>query len=260
MSPIVGALLLLVPPFPLAGQVETVEGTWLLTQGVDLGLAAGEGPDLQLPIAYELPHLDRDKEVREQSTLFRPETCGREIPVGNGLWMTLPFSAEPGIGHWSCSGNVVKVSSYHLLYDCSGNPLGVAWQVREASAVSRAVPYGAEGASDETALRVVAWQGETTIRFFTLTGEPLPLPLFFRPLFPGTDSGVSELSGSFRAVRAFGEPARQDPLRPEPGPDPPPRRDGPERRGGVPVPSPDPYFQCPRTHSSVSGSPPCMTR
>lgn len=208
VSLIAGVLLLLIPALPLAAQVGTVEGTWFLTQKVDLGLAAGKGPDLQLPIAFELLHLDRDTEVREQSSLFRSETCGREISVGNGLWMTLPFSAEPGIGHWTFAENVVRVSSYHMLYDCSGNPLGVAWEVREATAVSRAVLPGAEGASDEMARRVVLWQGETTIRFFTLTGEPLPLPLFFRPPFPGTGSGVSELSGSFRAVRAFGEPSR----------------------------------------------------
>lgn len=208
VSSIVGVLLLLIPAFPAAAQAGAVEGTWLLTQGVDLGLAAGEGPGLQLLIAFELLHLDEDTEVREQSSLFRAETCGREIPVGNGLRMTLPFSAEPGIGHWSYSGNVVRVSSYHMLYDCSGDPLGVAWAVREATVVNRAVAPGPEEASDQTALRVVSWKGEATIRFFTLTGEPLPLPLFFRPPFPGTDSGVSELSGSFRAVRAFGEPSR----------------------------------------------------
>ena len=205
VSPIVGVLLLLIPAFPAAAQARAVEGTWLLTQGVDLGLAAREDPDLQLPIAFELLHLDEDTEVREQSSLFRAETCGREIPVGNGLRMTLPFSAEPGIGH---CGNVVRVSSYHMLYDCSGDPLGVAWAVREATVVHRAVAPGPEEASDQTALRVVSWQGEATIRFFTLTGEPLPLPLFFRTPFSGTDFGVSELSGSFRAVRAFGEPSR----------------------------------------------------
>lgn len=208
VSPIVGVLLLLIPAFPVAAQVETIEGTWLLTQGVDLGLAAGGSADGQLPIAFELLHLDQDTEVREQSSLFRSETCGREIPVGYGLRMTLPFSAGSGIGHWSLSEGVVKVSSYHMLYDCSGNPLGVAWAVREAAAVYEAAPAGAEDAPDETSRRVVAWEGEATIRFFTLTGEPLPLPLFFRPLFPGTDFGVTKLSGPFRAVRAFGEPTR----------------------------------------------------
>ena len=206
--PIVGIFLLVMTAFPVVAQAETIEGTWLLTQRVDLGLATAKVSDPQLPMAFELLHLDGDLEVREQSSLFRAETCGREIPVGNGLRMTLPFSASPGIGHWSFSGNVVKISSYHLLYDCSGNALGVVWEIREAEAVYEAVLNGAAGVSDGVSSLVVGWEGATTIRFFTLTGEPLPLPLFFRPLFPGTDVGVTSLSGPFRAQRAFGAPAR----------------------------------------------------
>ncbi len=204
--PIIGVTLLLLGALPAVGQTKTVEGTWLVTQGLDLGSAAGKGAVPQLPIAYELLHLDADMEVREQSSLFRPESCGREWYAAFGVPMRIPFSASPGIGHWTLAEDLVKVSSYHLLYDCSGSALGVAWAVREAKAVYEDV---SNAAGQGVPLRqIVAWEGETTISFFTLAGEPLPLPVFLMPIFPGTDLGVTRLSGPFRAQRAFGEPTR----------------------------------------------------
>lgn len=203
--PIVGVFLLLVAALPAVSQVKTVEGTWLLTQELPLGLApAGSGA--KVPLAWELLHLDADTEVREQSTLFQAGPCGHEIYAAYGVTIRLPFSASAGIGHWSFSDDVVKVSSYRLLYDCLGNALGVAWSIREAKAVYAPAPAGAGG--EATAPEVVAWEGESSIQFYTLEGDPLPLPIFLMPVLPGTDLGVSRLSGSFRAQRAFGEPAR----------------------------------------------------
>jgi hypothetical protein len=206
MLPIVGAIFLLLVALPAVAQTKTLEGTWIVTQGLDLGSAAGKGAGFQLPLAYELLHLDADTEVREQSSLFRPESCGREWYVAFGVPMRIPFSASPGIGHWAFGEGLVKVSSYHLLYDCSGNALGVAWAVREAKAVYEDVSSSA--GQGEPLQRVVAWEGQTSISFFTLTGEPLPLPVYLMPIFPGTDLGVTRLSGPFRAQRAFGEPTR----------------------------------------------------
>ena len=203
--PIVGVFLLLFVALPAVAQTRTLEGTWLVTQGLGLGLTAAKTAGFQLPVAHELLHLDADMEVREQSSFFQPE-CGREVLVAFGETVRIPFSASPGIGHWTFAEDLVKVSSYHLLYDCSGNALGVAWAVREANAVYENLPV-AEG-KDEPLRQIVAWEGTTTISFFTLTGEPLKLPLFLLPIFPGTDLGVSRLSGPFRAQRAFGEPTR----------------------------------------------------
>lgn len=202
--PIVGVFLLLVA-LPALSQPKAVEGTWLLKQELDLGLAGGASGAAP-PLAWELLHLDADSEVREQSSLFQAGPCGHEIHTAFGFPIRLPFSASAGIGHWSFADEVVKVSSYHLLYDCLGNALGVAWSVRTARAVHAAGPAGADGAP--VAGEVVAWEGESSIEFFTLDGDPLRLPLFLMPVLPGTDVGVSRLSGPFRAQRAFGEPAR----------------------------------------------------
>ena len=202
--PIVGVFLLLVA-LPALSQPKAVEGTWLLKQELDLGLAGGAAGTAP-PLAWELLHLDADSEVREQSSLFQAGPCGHEIHTAFGLPIRLPFSASAGIGHWSFADEVVKVSSYHLLYDCLGNALGVAWSVRTARAVRAAGPAGAEWAP--VAGEVVAWEGESSIEFFTLDGAPLRLPLFLMPVLPGTDVGVSRLSGPFRAQRAFGEHAR----------------------------------------------------
>lgn len=203
--PIVGVFLLLLLAFPAVSQGKSIEGTWLLTQKLPLGLVPGTS-GASVPLAYELLHLDADTEVREQSSLFQSGGCGHEIYAAFGVTIRLPFSASAGIGHWTFADDVVKVSSYHLLYDCLGNALGIAWSVREAKAVYAPAPAGADG--EPVTRDVVAWEGESSIEFFTLEGSPLPLPIFLMPVLPGTDLGVSRLSGTFRAQRAFGEPAR----------------------------------------------------
>ena len=204
--PVVGVFLLLFVALPAVAQTRTVEGTWLVTQGLGLGLSASKVAGSQLPIAYELLHLDADTEVREQSSFFNSESCGRELPVAFGETIRIPFSASTGIGHWTLADDVVKVTSYHLLFDCSGNALGIAWAVREAKAVYEDLPVPTAGGGPLR--QIVAWEGATTISFFTLTGEPLKLPMFLMPIFPGTDFGVTRLSGPFRAPRATGEPTR----------------------------------------------------
>jgi hypothetical protein len=202
--PIVGVFLILAA-LPAVSQTRTVEGTWLLTQKLDIGLVPGTG-GAGAPLVYELLHLDADTEVREQSSLFQSGPCGHEIYAAFGVTIRLPFSASAGIGHWTLADDVVKVSSYHLLYDCLGNALGVAWSVREAKAVYAPAPAGAGG--EAAAREVIAWEGASSIEFFKLSGDPLPLPIFLMPVLPGSDLGISRLSGSFRAQRAFGEPAR----------------------------------------------------
>ena len=195
--PIVGVFLLLLAALPAAAQTRTVEGTWFVTQGLDLGLASGKA-EAQPAIAWELLHLDADTEVREQSSLFQAGACGRESWLAFGLPMRIPFTASAGIGHWTFADDRVKVASYHLLYDCSGNALGVAWSVRDAKAVYETLP--APAGSEEPVRQVVAWEGEATISFFTLAGEPLSLPLFMMPILPGTDVGVRRRSGPFAGV------------------------------------------------------------
>jgi hypothetical protein len=201
-----GVFLLLLVALPAVAQTKTVEGTWYVTQSLDLGLAAPKAAGFPLPFAHELLHLDADTEVREQSSLFQPLSCGREVLVAFGQTVRIPFSASLGIGHWTFAEDVVKVSTYYLLYDCGGNSLGVAWVSREANAVYEGLPAGA--ADDATPRQIVAWEGSTTISFFTLTGEPLRLPIYLLPPFPGTDLGPTRLSGTFRAQRAFGEQTR----------------------------------------------------
>lgn len=207
--PIVGVFLLLVfVALPAVSQTKTLEGTWLLIQDLDRGLQAGHASGLGAPLAYELLHFDADAEVREQSSLFQPGSCGQEAYLSFGVPMRVPFTASPGIGHWALADDTVKISAYHLLYDCLGNAIGIAWAVREGKAVYGDLTGAPSGA--EAQRSVVAWEGTTTISFFTLTGDPLPLPIFLMPILPGTDVGVTTLSGSFRAQRAFGEPTRPD--------------------------------------------------
>lgn len=195
-----------------AADVATVEGTWVLTQGFSIG-EAGFLPGDALPVV-ELLHLDADTEVREVSSLFREGSCGRELRLASGLTMRIPFTASLGIGHWKLvDGDSLRISSYHLLYDCTGEAIGVAWAVREATLCyeeewSSAAGIGTDGDTPSvTRGRPLEWNGRTTIEFLELTGQPLPLPLFASP-FPGEGLGTSRITGPFRARRLSGEPPR----------------------------------------------------
>lgn len=195
-------------PLAAAAAVATVEGTWVLTQGVSVG-ESDFLPGSTLSVV-ELLHLDADSEVREVSSLFREGSCGRELRLAMGLTMRIPFTASLGIGHWKVgSDDSLRISSYHLLYDCTGEVIGVAWAVREATlcyeeewrvedgiGTGGSAPFASRG-------RPLEWNGRTTIEFFTLTGAPLQLPLFVSP-FPG--EGTSRITGPFRARRMSGEP------------------------------------------------------
>jgi hypothetical protein len=208
------ATLLLGGSAPLAGtaDVATVEGTWVLTQGVSIG-ETDFLPGSTRPVV-ELLHLDADSEVREVSSLFREGSCGRELRLSMGLTMRIPFTASLGIGHWKVgSDDSLRISSYHLLYDCAGEVIGVAWAVREAAlcyedewSVEDGIGTGGS-APPVSRGRPLEWNGRTTIEFFTLAGAPLPLPLFVSP-FPGEGSGTSRITGPFRARRLSGDPPR----------------------------------------------------
>ncbi|MCL4809559.1 MAG: hypothetical protein KJ062_17485 [Thermoanaerobaculia bacterium] len=193
-------------------EVATVEGTWVLTQGVSIGETGSLPGDLH-PVV-ELLHLDADSEVREVSSLFREGGCGRELRLAMGLTMRIPFTASLGIGHWAVESDAsLRIVSYHLLYDCTGAAIGVAWAVREAALcyeeeASLEEGTGAGGnVSNASRGRPLEWNGRTTIEFFTVTGQPLPLPLLVSP-FPGEGFGTSRITGPFRARRLSGEPRR----------------------------------------------------
>jgi hypothetical protein len=91
--PVVGVFLLLLVALPAVAQTRSVEGTWLVTQDLGLGLTAEKRAGFQPPVAYELLHLDADTEVREQSSFFQPG-CGREMVVAYGEIVRIPFSAR----------------------------------------------------------------------------------------------------------------------------------------------------------------------
>lgn len=208
------ATLLLGGSSPLAGtaDVAVAEGTWVLTQGVSIGETDFLGGS-SFPVV-ELLHLDADSEVREVSSLFREGGCGRELRLSMSLTMRIPFTASLGIGHWKVvSGDSLRISSYHLLYDCAGEVIGVAWAVREATLCYEdewSVEDGT-GTGGSTPLatrgRPLEWNGRTTIEFFTLAGAPLPLPLFVSPS-PGEGLRTSRITGPFRARRLSGDPLR----------------------------------------------------
>lgn len=128
---------------PAAGAERTVEGTWLLTQDLAMGLNESRLLTVEVPLAVELLHLDTDTEVREFSSFFTTENCGKEIPAGDGLTMKVPFTASNGLGPWTFSADRVRVASYHMLYDCGGVAIGVAWAVREGPVVYE--PFSSEG-------------------------------------------------------------------------------------------------------------------
>lgn len=199
-------------PLAAVADVPTVEGTWVLTQGISLG-DADVLPGDALPVV-ELLHLDADSEVREVSSLFREGSCGRELRLASGLTMRIPFTASLGIGHWKLvSGDSLRISSYHLLYDCTGKAIGVAWAVREATLCYEEEWPGEAGIGTDgdtpsvTRGRPLEWSGRTSIEFLTLAGAPLPLPLFSSP-FPGEGSGTSRITGAFHARRLSGDPPR----------------------------------------------------
>jgi hypothetical protein len=199
-------------PLAAAAAAATVEGTWVLTQGVSVG-ESDFLPGSTHPVV-EILHLDADSEVREVSSLFREGSCGRELRLAMGLTMRIPFTASLGIGHWKIgSDDSLRISSYHLLYDCTGEVIGVAWAVRKATLCYEEEWWvedgsGTAGSGPSVSRgRPLEWNGRTTIEFFTLTGAPLPLPLFVSP-FSGEGLGTSRITGPFRARRLSGEPLR----------------------------------------------------
>lgn len=189
-----------------------VTGTWVLTQGISIGEA--DSPTVGALSVVELLHLDADGEVREVSSLFREGGCGRELPLVPGTSMRVPFTASLGIGHWRRdSDDDLRISSYHLLFDCTGAVVGVAWALREARLTWEDELRGGErngigGAAPlVTRGRPLEWSGRTTIELFTLAGQPLPLPLFSSPL-RGSGDDASRITGPFRARRLSGDPIR----------------------------------------------------
>lgn len=188
-----------------------LNGTWLVSQEVELpGGEAGvyaASPDA-IPFV-DVMHLDGNGEIRDVSGVFHESGCGKVLSTFEGARLTVPFNASVGVGDWSAGRDwSVKLSYLHFLYDCSGKPMGYAWVFRAGSPAyelapgRRAEEEGDDPGKNRDEMEFVGWNGRTTVKFFDLNGAPLPLPL------AGEGSSVSEVSGSFRAVRVSGEPAR----------------------------------------------------
>jgi hypothetical protein len=197
-----------------------MKGTWLFTQELVIPevigiLSARESEGIPF---VEVAHLDDDMEVRTLSGVLHENGCGKVLSSENGRAFIVPFSASIGIGDWSAYKDMsIHLAYIHFLYDCSGRPVGYAWVsrtgtplfVRDLLPTDPGQPEDQPGPDDpgdapETMADsdLVGWQGQTTIRFFDLKGEPIWVPI------PGLETGLSVLSGPFRATRVSGEPHR----------------------------------------------------
>jgi hypothetical protein len=184
-----------------------MKGTWIFTQELVIPEVIGilSAPESEGIPFVDVAHLDDNMEVRTLSGVLHENGCGKVLSAEGGRGFIVPFSASIGIGDWSVYNDwSINLAYIHFLYDCSGRPVGYAW-------VSRVGKPLFESDMDEEPTvpkfrevdpYLMGWQGQTTIRFFDLTGEPMWVPI------PGLETGLSELSGPFRATRVSGEPLR----------------------------------------------------
>ena len=193
--------------------VGAVNGTWLVTQSFSFPeaavgvLDAAPGGD---PLV-DVMHVDVDGEVRELSGVFHSQGCGSVLTTSSGVALKLPFSASTGIGDWAVTtGQTVRMNYVHYLYDCIGKALGYAWVVRVGLPIYQG-PELSEGPDEPpppddqppaAAPTILAWEGTIEVGFFDLRGQPLALT------FVDGDAGVTGLVGTFRAVKAGGEPVQ----------------------------------------------------
>lgn len=205
----------LLAALPAVAATVPLTGTWNVTQTLPLKSESVSALDQEAEgiVLVELMHLDGDLEVRNLSGVFHEHGCGSALKTIGGADVKFRFGASVGVGDWSAEPNMtVRIVYFHYLYDCSGKALGYAWILRTGQPLfvdpgdPDGIPVPMNPAEPEPKdfdySGFAGWQGQTTIRFFDLQGNPLVLP------FVEGEDGVSELSGPFRALRARGEPAR----------------------------------------------------
>ena len=204
---------LLAQPAVAATPGTPMKGTWIFTQELVIPEAAGvlTGRESEGIPFVDVAHLDDNMEVRTLSGVLHENGCGKVLSINDGTAFNIPFSASIGVGDWSVYKDwSINLAYIHFLYDCSGKPVGYAWVSRAGSPLferdllpGERVPVLPD-VSPTTMVDsdLVGWNGQTTITFFDLKGEPMFVPI------PGNEAGVSALSGPFRATRVNGEPHR----------------------------------------------------
>lgn len=190
-----------------------MKGTWIFTQELVIpdvvDLMTGRESE-GIPFV-DVAHLDDNMEVRTLSGVLHENGCGKVLSINGGTPFDIPFSASIGVGDWSAyKDRSINLAYIHFLYDCSGKPIGYAWVSRAGTPLyeSDLLP-GERGPrlpetppSEKPDWDLVGFKGQTTITFFDLKGEPMFVPV------PGLETGLTELSGPFRALRVTGEPHR----------------------------------------------------
>lgn len=192
-----------------ASVATSLKGTFLFTQTLQIAGVRGDpvAREGELIPFVDVSHLDDNGEIRTLSGVLHENGCGKVLSAGESGDFTVPFSASMGVGDWSAAKDWgIKAVYIHLLYECGGKPIGYAWVYRAGSPVWTwdLIPWeeGEDGKRGLPPNDFVGWVGQTTIRFFDLKGDTLFIPV------PGIDTGVSELSGPFQALRVIGEPHR----------------------------------------------------
>lgn len=198
----------------------SLKGTFLFTQELYLPTADAAPAEREGEVIpfVDVSHIDDNLEIRTLSGVFHENGCGKVLAAGVEGAFTVPFNASMGVGDWSAYRDwSIKAVYIHVLYDCTGRPIGYAWVMKQGSPVwlRDLLPPDGEGGPDtppeqtpnppakpEWDSDFVGWQGQTTIKFFDLKGAPMIVPV------PGIEAGVSELSGPFQALRVTGEPHR----------------------------------------------------
>ena len=208
---------LLAQPSVAATPGTPMKGTWVFTQEVTIpevtGLMAGRESEA-VPF-IDVAHLDDNMEVRTLSGVLHENGCGKVLPINGDSAFIIPFSASIGIGDWSAYPDLsINLAYIHFLYDCSGKPIGYAWVSRAGLPIFERdlLPGDPKGPMlpddpdapppEKAGSDIVGFRGLATISFFDLNGEPMFVPV------PGLETGLSELSGPFRAMRVTGEPRR----------------------------------------------------
>ncbi len=208
---------LLAQPAVAATPGTPVKGTWIFTQELVIPDVVDlmTGRESEGILFVDVAHLDDNMEVRTLSGVLHENGCGKVLLINGGTPFDIPFSASIGVGDWSVyQDRSINLAYIHFLYDCSGKPIGYAWVSRAGSPLYESDldpgnPRGPWVPDDPGVLPaekvdsdLVGFKGQTTIAFFDLKGEPMFVPV------PGLETGLSELSGPFRALRVTGEPHR----------------------------------------------------
>ncbi len=206
---------LLAQPAVAATPGTPMKGTWIFTQELVIpDVVSMTGRESEGIPFVDVAHLDDNMEVRTLSGVLHENGCGKVLSINGGTAFDIPFSASIGVGDWSVyKDRSINLAYIHFLYDCFGKPIGYAWVSRAGTPLYESDllgdPRGPQlpeipdtPPPEEPDREIVGFKGLTTIAFFDLKGEPMFVPV------PGVETGLSELSGPFRAMRVTGEPHR----------------------------------------------------